>query len=357
MEQIKKLQNQLKEFHLDAFFIISPINRRYLTGFPSSLGFLIVTKKESLLFLDSRYYEAATKLVSGSKVIRFKNNKELMKIIKKYFQKNKVENVGFEENKLTYAQFKKYNEIFNKINFIPAESILSKLRLIKTKDEITNIKKAVDISKRAFQHILNFIKPGMSEKDLQAELEYTIKRYGGYAASFDIIFISGPKTSMPHGVSTSNKIKDKDIILVDFGVLYNGYVSDITRTFFIGEPNKKLEIIYQIVLKAQKTAISKLKVGMTCEKVDSLARNIIKKAGFERYFNHSLGHGIGLEVHERPTIAQTIDMQIKTGMIFTIEPGIYIPGLGGVRIEDNVLIKRNSTEVLTKDIPKDLLIL
>lgn len=357
MGRLKKLTKSLKKYNLDGFFIFSPVNRFYLTGFKSSYGFLVVTRTGARLYLDSRYYEAGKAMVKDAEVKKFSTSSEFRSSISSYLNKKNIKRLGFEEERLVFSMFKMYSDLFKSVELVPAEVLIQKLRITKESFEIKMIEKAVEISGKAFNHILNFIKPGMMEKDLEAELEYTIKRYGGEAASFDIIFLGGPKSSMPHGVPGKNKIRDKDIVLIDFGVRYRGYISDITRTFFIGTPDKKLKKIYNIVLKAQKAAVKAAKPGLTCNDLDKVARDIISKARYGKYFGHGLGHGIGLEVHEPPRVSRGITEPLKRGMTITIEPGIYIPGLGGVRIEDDIKITSRGARNLSESIPKELIIL
>ena len=234
--------------------------------------------------------------------------------------------------------------------------MIEKLRMIKTDDEIRTIRRAAEIADEAFSHILTFIKPGVTELEVSNELEFFMRRLGASESSFDTIVASGKRSALPHGVATGKTIENGDMVTLDFGALYDGYVSDITRTVAVGEPTEELKKIYHIVLEAQMRACSALKPGMTGKEADAVARDYIKDHGYGEAFGHSTGHGIGLEVHEGPGLSFRSDTVLKPGMVVTVEPGIYVPGLGGVRIEDDVLITEDGCELLTSS-PKELIIL
>jgi len=228
--------------------------------------------------------------------------------------------------------------------------------MIKDNDELNKIKKAVEIAEKAFVDVLPFIKPGVIEYEIALELEYKMKKLGAKGASFDIIVASGPRSALPHGVADIREFQYGDAVVMDFGAVYNGYCSDMTRTFFIGTPAKELKEIYDIVLKAQMEAVIKASTKITGKDLDGISRNIISDAGYDKYFGHGLGHGVGVEIHEMPVISPKGKEQLKAGMVFTVEPGIYVEGLGGVRIEDMVCLAESGAEILTKS-SKELIIL
>jgi Xaa-Pro aminopeptidase len=256
---------------------------------------------------------------------------------------------------LSYSSFKLYaKEIESEL--VPFSGIIEKLRLIKTDAEIKILKVAADIADAAFKHILDFLRPGKTELEVSNELEFFMRRAGATSSSFDTIVASGYRSALPHGVASDKVIEAGDIVTMDYGCYYNGYVSDITRTVAVGEPDAKLKEIYDIVLEAQLLGMAGIKPGMTGREADAITRDYITEKGYGEYFGHSTGHGIGLEIHEGPGLSMKSDVILEPGMVVTCEPGIYIPGLGGVRIEDDTLITKDHNEALTHS-TKELIIL
>lgn len=239
---------------------------------------------------------------------------------------------------------------------MPVSGVVEKLRLIKTESEIKILKEAADIADAAFKHILEFIRPGVTELEVSNELEFFMRKAGAISSSFDIIVASGYRSALPHGVASDKIIETGDFVTLDFGAYYKGYVSDITRTVAVGKPDDKLKEIYGIVLEAQLRGLAGIKPGMTGKEADALTRNFIAQKGYGENFGHSTGHGIGLEVHEGPALSIKSDTVLEPGMVVTVEPGIYIPGLGGVRIEDDTLITKDHNETLNHS-TKELIIL
>ena len=352
---ISDLQKFLKNKY-EAVIIFSEVNRRYFTGFPSSDGYLVVTKDDATLFVDSRYVEAAEKSVTACNVLLFKKASE---DIKNYLKEKSVIKAYTERNHISVS-----TADFLKTAFLPCrvtppkklEKAIDESRITKTDYEIESIKAAQKIAEDAFDHILTFIKPGVTEKQIALELDFYMLSHGAEAISFETIAVTGQKSSMPHGVPDDTVVKSGDFITMDFGAVVNGYHSDMTRTVAVGEVTEEQKLVYETVLTAQRSALAILKAGLDCCEADKAARQVIEDAGYGEYFGHSTGHGVGVEIHEAPTLAPKSKGALQVGNVVTIEPGIYLPGKFGVRIEDMALITENGFENLTTT-PKELIIL
>lgn len=352
-KRIKKVYDLMEQEGLEALLIDSAENRYYLTAFTGTAGRVLFTGKGAYFITDFRYVEQASKQTRGYEIVEISSNIE--KGLKELLQKDGVKRLAFESKAITHDQYLKYKEGLE-VELQKTTDLIEGLRLIKEEEEIEKIRKAVEITDEAFAHILDFIKPGVSERDLALELEFFQKRKGGEKNAFDFIVASGQRSSLPHGVATDKVIEKGDFVTMDFGVFYQGYCSDLTRTVVVGEPTEEQKKIYDLVLKAQLAVIERIKPGMTCQEVDEIARGIIGEAGYRENFGHGLGHGIGLEVHEGPRLSFASEEILKPGMVVTNEPGIYIPQWGGVRIEDDLLITAEGCEVLNKAV-KELIIL
>ncbi len=352
---INKLKEFLKNDH-EAILICSQVNRRYFTGFPSSDGYLLVTKNDAVFFTDSRYIEAAQSSVKNCRAVLLTR---VSVEIKEYIRKNGILKIYTERNRISVS-----TADFLKTAFLPCrvtfskklENLITETREVKEHSEIVNIKKAQAIAEDAFNHILTFIKPGVTEKQIALELDFYMLSHGAEAVSFETIAVTGAKSSMPHGVPDETVVKDGDFITMDFGAVYKGYHSDMTRTVAVGNVSDEQKKIYDIVLKAQQNALSVLKSGLSCAEADKAARGIIEDAGYGEYFGHGTGHGVGVEIHEEPSLSPRSKQTLKEGNVVTVEPGIYIPGKFGVRIEDMALITKDGFENLTSA-PKELIIL
>jgi len=353
MEKLKKLRDSFKEHNIDALLITSGYNRRYITGFTGTAGVVIVTQNQAVFITDFRYTQQAAKEISGFEIVQ--HTKPIMEEVGNQLEKMNVKSVGFEKDAMTYAMFEVYQKAV-KSELVPVSGLVEKIRLIKTEQEIKIIKAAADIADAAFKHIITYITPGKTELEVSNELEFFMRKQGASSSSFDIIVASGLRSALPHGVATSKVIEKGDFVTLDFGALYNGYVSDITRTVAIGEPSEKLKEIYQVVLDAQMKSLDEIKAGMTGIQADAVARDHIKSKGYGEAFGHSLGHGLGLEVHEGPGLSFRSETVLEPGMVITIEPGIYVPDVGGVRIEDDTVVTSSGLEKLTHS-TKELLIL
>jgi Xaa-Pro aminopeptidase len=353
-ERVTRLREQISKLPIDGMLVVKPENRRYISGFTGSAGYLLITEKDAVLLTDFRYTEQASEQAPHFQVLD--HGISAPEGIRNQLQALGIKRLGFEKDYLTYGTFSLYSEKFAPVELVPVEGIVEKLRAIKDKYEIETIRKAAGIADAAFSHILGFLKPGVRERDIALELEYFMKKQGAKGASFDIIVASGVRSSLPHGVASDKVMEHGEFVKMDFGALYNGYCSDITRTVVLGEANDKQREIYGIVLEAQLQALERLAPGMTGKEADAVARDIIKARGYGENFGHSLGHGIGLYIHEDPRLSSQSDDILQPGMVVTVEPGIYVPGFGGVRIEDDVVLTDTGIEILTSS-TKDLLII
>lgn len=347
MQRIKSAVDILKSQGILGMLITNPYNIRYLSGFTGSSGFLFLSSSEVILFTDFRYIEQAQEETSNKGLKVVKHGQPAFKSIKEHLQKLDIKEVYFEKNQVTYAEYERLNKELDFLELKPHEGIVEELRACKDKEEVKNIEKACEIADNAFSMILAYISPGLNERDISLELEYFMKKSGARDTSFDIIVASGERSALPHGVASDKKLARQEFVKMDFGALYNGYSSDMTRTIFLGKAGTKEKNIYDIVEKAQREALNKIKPGMKAWEADEIARNIINQEGYKDCFGHGLGHGVGLEVHETPTLSPNSNTVLKAGMVVTIEPGVYIPGFGGVRIEDTALVTESGIKPLT----------
>ena len=343
IQKQKIIKKVLQKEQLDAFLFFSPENRFWLTNFQSSLGYLLALPLENYLLVDGRYITTAQRTARNCQVQLWRKLTD----IKQLFEKLQVKSVGFEKGHITVEQLEQLKKQITNVDWVGVNT--SKLRMIKTKEEIDRIKQAAKITDQAYQSFLKKVKIGMSEKDLAELIEALLKKQGAEKLSFDTIVVSGQNGALPHGQPSEKLIREGELITVDFGCKYQGFCSDFTRTFATGEEiNLQLKEIYQIVQQAQWKGIQAVKSGLKCSEIDQIVRKYIQAKGYNEYFVHSTGHGLGIEVHEEPSISAKDKTILQPGMIITIEPGIYIPNLGGVRIEDDVLVTENGYELLTK---------
>jgi len=350
--KLEKVREKLDKFKIDAIIITHLPNIRYLTGFSGSSAICIVTKTDAFFLTDFRYKEQVKHQVKNfRKIIAIgKTSLDLIQE-KKIF--GKVKKVGFEADHAPFSFILELKRKFKNIKFIPTKNFIEEIAAVKTPDEIENIKRAIKISEKVFYGILNLIKPGVSEIDIASEITYLHRKLGAEKDAFDIIVASGWRSALPHGVATGKKLKKGELVLIDFGCVYNGYHSDITRTISIGKASPEIKKIYQIVLDAQTKAIEGVRERLKANELDSIARDYIRQNGYAKFFGHSLGHGIGTEIHTLPRISPSSDYILQNGNVITIEPGIYLPGFAGIRIEDDVLINSNA-EILTS-LPRNLI--
>ncbi len=350
--RLMKIREAMKKKRLDGFLVTDINNVHYLTGFSGSSGFVILTGKESIFVTDFRYKEQSEKEVAGLDITIEKGNR--IRTIQTLSKKNRIKKLGFESS-VSYDFFRRLSA--GDINLIAAEGLVEKFRAIKNTGEIDSIKEAVRRAEAAFIEVKPYIRQGISERSVALRLEERLKKNGCRRIPFDIIVASGSNSVLPHARPTEKRLHKGDLVIIDWGGESDGYFSDMTRTLLIkGRQSKQQEKIYRTVLDANRKAIASVAPGKTSKDIDSAARNVIKKAGYGEFFGHGTGHGVGLQVHELPRITWIRKEMIRENMLFTIEPGIYLPGIGGVRIEDMVLVRKGEAETLTF-LPKHLEIL
>ncbi len=352
--RLDTFRKELKNLGQDGALITKRENYMYLSGFSGTSANLVITDKKAYLLTDFRYVEQSARQAPLFEIVEHKP--DIKDTILEILNSEGIKKLGFEDQSLTYSEYKSFSNKFKDTALEGIGSVVERLRSIKDSFEIETINKAVEIADGAFNHVLGIIKPGITELDVAAELEYKMKKLGASGASFETIVASGLRSSMPHGVASEKKLEAGDTITMDFGALYNHYCSDITRTVFLGQPDKKMIDIYNIVLEAQLTSERGAVQGKTGREVDKIARDMIYSKGFEGKFGHGLGHGLGLEIHENPRLSPGGDKVLENNMAVTVEPGIYVEGLGGVRIEDTIIIREDNPIVLTRS-NKDLIIL
>jgi Xaa-Pro aminopeptidase len=353
-KRIENLRKKMQSNKLDAFLVTDLTNIRYLTGFSGSNGLAVVVKRSVYLITDFRYEEQVLKETNGCKIFITKNSLYEELYICKVL--NKIKTIGFEGSNISFLLAQKIKKLFSFIKFLPFDDFIEDIAVQKDESEIQATRKAVEISDTVFLEALQYIQPGMTELDVAAELSYRMKKHGAECDSFDIIAASGINSSMPHVKASNKKIKNHEPLLLDFGASLAGYRSDMSRTVFFGKPSTEFLNIYETVLEAQKLAIENVRSGYSGADLDGIARDYISGRGYGKYFGHGLGHGIGLKIHLKPNLSYLSREVLAENMIITIEPGIYLPSKFGVRIEDDLVVKKNGFENLTKS-PKELIIL
>lgn len=347
MRRVEKARELFETFDIDALLVTSSSNRFYLSGFKGSSGVLLITKEEAILVTDFRYKTQAAEQAEGYRVVM--HTAPIPEEVAKLTKELSIQKLGFEQDHVTYSSYRTYEKQLesHETGLVPVTGLVEKLRLIKDESEIKIVKDAASIADAAFSHIIEFIRPGLTEREVSNELEFFMRKNGAASSSFDIIVASGYRSALPHGVASDKKIETGELVTLDFGAYYKGYCSDITRTVAIGNVSDELKEIYQVVYEAQMLGMKGIKPGMTGKEADALTRDYIASKGFGDYFGHSTGHGIGLDVHEGPALSMKSDTILEPGMLVTVEPGIYVSGIGGVRIEDDTLITKDGNESLT----------
>ncbi len=344
MNRIKKLQSLLPE-NIDCLLITSEVNQRYITGLNYTDGYVVVSREGAWLIADFRYIEVAKQVESDFlTVVLFEGRKVTLGNI---FADNRLERIGFESDVVTCAQLDALKNTFQSAQFVPCEGLVDKMREIKDAGEIENIVTAQRIAEKSLDRLLTLITPEMTEIEVALELEYGMRKFGAEKPSFDTIAVSGSASSRPHGEPRNVKL-EKGFLTMDFGALYNGYCSDMTRTIVIGKADDEMKKVYNTVLEAQLAALDFVAAGKSGAACDKVARDIIYGAGYEGCFGHSLGHGVGMYIHEEPRVSSANNEPLKVGNIVTVEPGIYLEGKYGVRIEDMVYLSENGPVNLTK---------
>lgn len=357
MNNIARIQAKLAENHLDAVLIFDEKNQRFAAGFPFTDGAVIVGREKAWLLTDSRYIEAAEKAAGDcAEVQMFDRQHPLMGLIKAALAEAGVEKLGAEEESLSHGRWANLEKLLG-LEFQPAQELLRTLRASKTEEEIQSMIAAQRISEKALEKVLQIIRPGMTEREVMAELVYHMLRNGSEGNSFDPIVVTGANTSMPHGVPGDTVIQAGDFITMDFGSLKNGYCSDMTRTVAVGYATEEMKNVYDIVLKAQLAGIAAARSGVLGKEIDAAARKVITEAGYGPYFGHGFGHSLGLDIHEPPFAGPTGNVPMAENDLCSAEPGIYLPGKFGVRIEDVMIIRSTGAEVITKAPKRELIVL
>ena len=348
MNKIEIFQKRMPE-GVDAFLTTDGVTRFYLTNFKSSNGFLFITKKSAHFYTDFRYIEAAEKECVGCEVSVESYKEAVAQII----EKEKIGTIAFEDELVTVAALEGLKSTFPSCSFVSVGTLVSDMMSLKTPEEMEKIRKAQEITDKAFAAVLTLLRPDMKETDVAAELEYQMKKFGASDKSFDTIAVSGTNSARPHGVPRPIQL-EKGFLTMDFGCIYGGYCSDMTRTVVIGKADADMKKVYDTVLQAQRAAIEAVREGMTGSELDRIARDIIYGAGYEGCFGHGLGHGVGLLIHEPLRISSFGKKPLEKGHVFTVEPGIYLKGKYGVRIEDMIQMTENGPLDITKS-PKELI--
>lgn len=353
MDRLTKVRDKFNELGVDGLLITNSKNRRYMTGFTGTSGIVMISSTKAVFITDFRYMEQAKNQVQNYEIVQHKGpiHEEVAKLVKDLG----IKHLGFEQDEMTFGTFKIYENAVS-AKMVPISGVIEKLRLIKTDLELQILKEAAAIADQAFDHIIKVIKPGVNELEVSNELEFFMRKKGATSSSFDTIVASGFRSALPHGVASDKVIKAGELVTLDFGAYYKGYCSDMTRTVGVGEISDVLKSIYDIVLQSQLLGMNGIKAGMTGKQADALTRDYITAKGYGEYFGHSTGHGIGLDIHEGPALSVKSDTLLEPGMVVTVEPGIYLEGVGGVRIEDDIVITKDGNIALTHS-QKELLLL
>ncbi len=350
MKRLQQLRSRLEEKELDAVLVARLENIRYLSGFTGSTGWLLITHNKALLAVDFRYQEQTKGETTGFEIVQIKGDVPVW--LPGIISDLNVKRIGFEADYLPFAVYQQLVQAIkknqSKSQFVATSGLVESLRTIKEPEELEFILKAAKLTEAAFNYTQTIIRPGIIEKELAWELEKFLRENGSDSLPFELIVASGPNSALPHAKPSQRSILAKEPILIDIGAKANGYCSDLSRTLCLGKPDETFTTIYQVVLGAQFTALAMIEANMDGKTADGLARAVIEESGYGEAFGHGLGHGIGLAAHEPPRLAaDSLDL-LQDGMVFTIEPGIYIPGWGGVRIEDMVLLEKSKPKEITK---------
>lgn len=355
MKNMEKLQGILTEGTVDALLLTSQVSRLYAAQYDVAEGIAVIGKEKGFYFTDSRYIEVAENNLPGFTVKETNRANPYTDLINAALAELDAKKLGIEENYLTYAEFLQFEKALQ-AELVPCQKVISRFRQTKEAWEIDRMRKAQAITDKTFAEMLQIIRAGMTEKELAAELIYSLYKNGADALSFPPIVVSGPKTSMPHGVPGDRKLEYGDFITMDFGCMIDGYCSDMTRTVALGFVSEEMSLVYETVLRAQTAGIAATRAGVTGQAVDGAARQIIADAGYGAYFGHGYGHSVGLEIHEAPNCNPANDQPLEAGVVCSAEPGIYLPGKFGVRIEDVVIVTEEGCIDITES-PKNLIVI
>lgn len=352
-ERVEKLRRYLAGAGIEAFYVNSPENRFYLSGFSGSAGSLLFVGDNAYLFADFRYAVQAAQETEGFQVIEIPGQDYVK--LEEVLKRGSVSTLACEGDHLTVSQYREIQDKLYWLELKPTNGIVETMRITKDGDEVAAIDKAVELADKALAEVLPLVRPGAKERDIALQLEYVMRRHGAERAAFNIIAASGPRAALPHGVASERLMQEGDLVILDFGAVWQGYHSDITRTVVLGRPDPLQLEIYDIVLEAQMRGIASVSAGIAANAVDAEVRSVIEWYGYGKCFGHSTGHGLGLNIHESPRLAPKDQTVLMKGMAVTVEPGIYLPDWGGVRIEDTVVVEDNGCRVLTRS-PKEKLL-
>ncbi|MBQ3497037.1 MAG: aminopeptidase P family protein [Oscillospiraceae bacterium] len=355
MNHFEKIRAAIIDRGLDAMLLTEQANRFYAAGFHSTGtdALVLVTKKGNYYFTDARYIEAAEKNVQDAAIALASRERSYSDLVNEVITMENIVRVGFDDTHMTVSDHVRYKEKLH-CALVSASATMAQLRIVKDEEEIAAMVAAQRIAEKALQDVLCEIRVGITEKEIAALLVYRMLRHGAENVSFDPIVASGPNGSVPHAVPTDRKICAGEFVTMDFGCIYRGYCSDMTRTIAIGKVSEEMHRVYDTVLRAQKAGIAATRAGVSCRSVDAAARDVVTMAGYGAYFTHSYGHGVGIEIHEAPSVSEASEKILPAGAVTSAEPGIYIPGHFGVRIEDVVVVREDGCEVITTA-PKELL--
>jgi Xaa-Pro aminopeptidase len=343
--RLSEVRRHLRELPAHALLVTDMVHVRYLSGFTGSEAVVVITARGRCIMVDSRYAIQAKKETRGYKVVQYSRSPEE---VYKYLRKRKVERLAYEADGMTHARYLEIRRAMKGIRLVRAGDAIRRLRSTKSPAEARLIKKAAEIARDAFEDVAAGVRPGVRERDLALGLETRMRELGSEGAPFPAIVASGKRGALPHGIASEKKLKKGELVTVDFGAVHRGYQSDQTITFCMGRPTKKQSLVYDTVREAHDRAMAAIRPGARCRDVDKIARDHIKRKGFGKYFGHGLGHGVGLETHEEPVLGPRSKTVLEEGMVVTVEPGIYMPGYGGVRIEDMVIVTGTGHRCLTK---------
>lgn len=351
--RLEMVRAKLKETSLDALLVQSSVNRRYLSGFTGSAGALVIGRERAWILVDFRYVEQAKTEAPDFELLRFDT---ILPRLAELFQAAALKRVGFEAAHVSVVDLQRMEQDIPDVDWVPTEAWVEEIRGSKDADELAVMQQAIDLADEAFEHILGFLTPGRTEKEVALELEFFMRRRGAERLAFPSIVASGPNGALPHAVPSDRALEQGDLVTLDFGCVVDGYASDMTRTVAIGKVDERGRELHDLVLEAQLTGIRAVRPGRLGKEVDAEARSVIEQAGYGEYFGHGLGHGVGLEVHEEfPRLSTRGEVELKPGMVCSVEPGVYIPGWGGIRIEDLVVVTSEGCRVLSRS-NKELLI-
>lgn len=351
MSRLSRLQARLAKERVDCLLIASPANLRYLTGFTGSAGLLIVEERGATFYTDGRYTLQAAEEVKSARLVAARRG--ALEAVLGRLRRSRHRRIGFETG-LGYQQYQRLVEELGSKRLRPVRSAVEDLRLVKDEREIAAVKASVELNSKVFDDVLPLVRVGLAERDLAAEIEFRMRRRGAEKPAFETIVAGGPRSALPHARPTARPLGKNEFLLLDLGAILDGYVSDMTRTVFLGSANGPARSLYSTVQEAQQKAREAVRAGVSCAAVDRAARHPIASRGWGKFFPHSTGHGVGIEIHEMPRIAAREKTILPAGALVTIEPGVYLPGLGGVRIEDVVVVREGGAEVLTPT-PRELL--